>query len=370
MFAVPRSYFVVTKMRAAREALERMRPTKMGAALEALNSSYQEMCVRFRGTRSHGLGKRLLAQLAFEACYFTNRQELLEQGLHEALASVCKIDRVVATASDVSLDAIGAISGYKLEKARTLWNQSYRTATPIKGSGSVRRLNVETGPSKPCFPRCRAVIEPNDITGLQPQGLASIVERLTNPKLQLVELALDFPADTMVDTEFIENYATFGKSKPRRVGQMPAYDSWGSRKGSKLVKSYFKGEIFAHRVELEFHAPDIEKYGIDSWSDFAKFATVIPERHISFGRMDHKALAERLRGDGFSPMEIRQIQQRVRNLEWNLGAAMNYLRGDVGLTNATRLLTSLTDVNRVVREALEKWAADWHASSKALKGNK
>ena len=143
----------MTKMRAAREALERMRPAKMEAALEALKRIYQEMCVRFRGTRRYGLGKRLLAGLAFEACYLANRQALRENQGHEPLACVAKIDRVVVTATAVDLDPIGAISGYKIEKPRSLWNPGLpdRHAEIREEPGVSARSSSNPCPSSPVF---------------------------------------------------------------------------------------------------------------------------------------------------------------------------------------------------------------------------
>jgi hypothetical protein len=349
------------KMRAAQEALRRMRPTKMDTALATLKRRYQAMRIQFRGTRNHGLGKRLLAGLAFEEIYAATRLELEQSGLYESLACVSKIDRVVATASDLSLDALAAISGYEIKKPRSLWNKSYRTATPIKGTGSIRDVIIESAPAKPYYPRYRVVIQPRDVSGLEAQALASILERLTNPKIQLVEVAFDFPFDSIVDTEFVERYGVFGKSNPRRVGQIPAYDSWGGRKGPKFVKSYFKPEISGHRVELEFHASDLQRCHITDPFHFQRFATLLPGHHIFFGRIDHQMLRRRLFHQGFSADQMREIPARVKNLEWNLSAALNYLRRDVDLKNVRRILVPVDEVNFAVQEALEKWATAWRA---------
>jgi hypothetical protein len=347
------------KFRAARQALERMRPPKMDAAAVTLNRRLRDLCTQFRGTRNHGLGKRLLAKLAFERRYAAHRRELFETQLYMPLECTCKIDRTAVIASEVPIDAIAKIPGYQMEEEQPLWKQSYRAATRIRGIRSIHKVSVEHKPAKPCYPPCRVVIEPRDSIGLQPADLAAILECLREPKIQLVEVAFDFPADSVVDTEFIENYAVFGKSDPCRVGQVPAYDSWGSRKNSKFVKSYYKGEIFAHRLEIESHAPDLEKYGIVGVADFPKFAVVLPKHQIFFGRIDHSALTIRLFNAGLPAEKVREIQHRVRNLEWNLCAALNYLRREVGLTNVRRNLIELGDVNKVVRDAIEKWAEDW-----------
>lgn len=366
------------KMIAARETLARIgqqldqtlglygapasRPAKMQAARDALKRQIENLRLQFQGTRKQSLAKKLLARLAFEDCYIANREELRRSQRYEPLSCVSNIDRVVATASDLVLGEFDEVSGYEIGKARPLWNQSYRTATPIKGGGSVRQLTIESGPAKPCYPRYRIAIEPRDSTGLEAQDLALILKRLTNPKLQLVEVAFDFPFETVVDTEFVERHGVFGKSEPRCVGKIPVYDSWGSRKGSKLVKSYYKAEICVHRLELEFHAPDLRHYGITDIVNFQKFATLLPGHHIYFGQIDHGALVRRLVTEGFTPEKVREIRSKVRRLEWNLSAALSYLRRTVGLTNARRLLTPLEEVNLVDREALEKWAAKWRTA--------
>ena len=110
------------KMRAAQEALRRMRPAKMDAAREALTIRYRTM---FAGDwRKRGLGKRLLAGLAFEEIYAATRLELEQSGLYEPLTAVSGIDRVVMTASDVAPDALSSIPGYELQEARSPWGQS------------------------------------------------------------------------------------------------------------------------------------------------------------------------------------------------------------------------------------------------------
>ena len=312
------------KMRAAQEALRRMRPAKMDAAREALTLRYGTMFAE--DWRKRGLGKRLLAGLAFEEIYAATRLELEQGGLYGPLTAVSGIDRVVMTASDVAPDALSSIPGYELQEARSPWGQSYRTATPIRGAGSVWEVTVESRPVKQCYPPNRVVVVPRDKTLLRAKDLASILERLKSPKFQLVEVACDFPFESIVDTEFVERYGTFGKSGPHSVGQIPAYDSWGSRKGSKFVKSYFKAELSVHRIEPEFHGPDLERYGISNLLDFEKFAALIPEHHIFFGRIDYVALEHRLTAEGYSLEEARAIRQKVKGLEWNLCAALNYLR--------------------------------------------
>jgi hypothetical protein len=357
----------VTKMRAAQDALRRMRPAKMDDAREALVLRYGTMFAE--DSRKRGLGKRLLAGLAFEEIYAATRLELEQSGLYEPLTSVSGIDRVVITPAEVKPEALSSIPGYVLQKARYPWGQSYRTAIPIKGSGSVSEVIVESRPLKQCFPPNRVVVFPRDTTLLRATDLAPILERLTGPKFQLVEVACDFPFASIVDTEFVERHGVFGKSRPHRVGQIPAYDSWGGRKGSKFVKSYYKPEISGHRVELEFHAPDLASSGISSLLDFEKFAVLIPEHHISFGRIDYRALECRLTAEGYGLEEARGIRQKVKGLEWNLCAALAYLRRSIGLTNVGRILTPLDDANLAVKKGLEKWAAQWLADSTQVRKN-
>ena len=64
------------------------------------------------------------------------------------------------------------------------------------------------------------------------------------------------------------------------------------------MKSYFKAELSVHRIEPEFHGPDLERYGISNLPDFEKFAALIPKHHIFFGRIDYAVLASRLTAEG------------------------------------------------------------------------
>lgn len=75
----------------------------------------------------------------------------------------------------------------------------------------------------------------------------------------LVELALDFDESSNVDSRFVKRHAKFGKSRRRMDRGGPGQLRYGGRKSSKLVRCYYKPEVRAYRVELEFHSRFINR---------------------------------------------------------------------------------------------------------------
>ena len=75
---------------------------------------------------------------------------------------------------------------------------------------------------------------------MRPEDVLSVLELLPGAKLVLVELAFDFGFKSGVDGEYVRAHALFGKSRPNNVANLRGYDSWGTRRGSKFVRSYYK----------------------------------------------------------------------------------------------------------------------------------
>jgi len=348
---------VDNRMKAAREALRRRRPPNMVAAENALRALLERMCTEPGPARTSGLAKRLLAQFIFQEYYENWRAELREEDGYDELRCEVKIDLVTATATAVDIGALESLCGEA--ETRPLQHQNYRTAMVFRALGSLRSVSIESEPKKACFPKFRVRIEPHDKTGARSDDLDAVLIWLTDAKLQSVEVAFDYPQESTIDTEFVEIHAVFGKSTPNRVGYLAAYDSWGTRKGPKFVKSYWKQEVGAHRVELEFHATDLKAFRITDVAHFQKFADLLPGHQIFFGEINYAALASSLQRAGHSTEAIREIRANVREREWNLSSALNYLRRRVGLTNTRRLLRPMADVNKVTTEALEAFRAKW-----------
>jgi hypothetical protein len=131
---------------------------------------------------------------------------------------------------------------------------------------------------------------------------------------------------------------------------------------SNLISN--KSKVF--RVELEMRSRFLRHYEIKDPYDFQKLVQILPRRHIQFVRFDEKKLVARLRGMGRKPRPIWEILDDVRLLEGDVWATLNYLRQEMGIKNARRLLDPL-DTNDLVMDALKKWAALWPAAPAKLK---
>jgi len=326
--------------------------TKTWAAHETLRQRLSEL----RDPRHPGLGKMLLARQLHEDRYLETREELEQTGAYDTLSCDCTIDRVVATSTDEFPSGIGRLEGYREQEPRDLWNQPYRLATPYAGVGSVEQVVIESKPKEPYSPHCRTTVIPRDRLGLAPDNLSTLLAQLSQPKLQLVEVALDFPVRSVVDINLVEQQGVFGKSRARRVGRFPTYASWGGHAGSKLVKAYVREWL---RLELEFHGRDLRHNHIDAVVDFPKFAQIIPGQHLFFGRIDENRLLPALRRNNLSAAEISAIRKRISELQWSLVHMLDFLRKEVGLRNTRRLLEPNRQLNRIVREALDAWALNW-----------
>jgi hypothetical protein len=125
-----------------------------------------------------------------------------------------------------------------------------------------------------------------------------------------------------------------------------------------------KSDVF--RVELELRSRFLRQYGIKDPYDFGKLVGILPRRHIDFVRLNQKKLARRLLGMGRRSRPVWEILDDVRLLEGDVWATLNFLRLEVGMKNARRLLDPL-DTNDAVLDALKKWAAMWPTAPKKLK---
>lgn len=120
------------------------------------------------------------------------------------------------------------------------------------------------------------------------------------------------------------------------------------------------------RVELELRSRFLRHYNISDPYDFGKLVGILPGKHIHFVRFNEKKLVTRLRGMELSAKRVSKILGDVRLLEGDVWATLNYLRQEVGVKNARRLLDPLP-ANDLVLDALRKWAAQWPTAPKKLR---
>jgi hypothetical protein len=290
--------------------------------------------------------------------YLKARVELRRDGNYEPLRCTVKLDRLVLTAIAVSLQALCAIPGYRAKPARRLWKKLYGEVTRIYGTGSIRKIIIESAPNVGWLPKFRITIVPRDETGLLYEDLCLVLELLSQFKVVLIEIAFDFPIQSVVDPSYVRRHALFGKTR-MRAGGTALHERWGSARSSKLVRAYVKFEASAFRIELQLHARFLRQHGINHTSDFPKLATILPRHHIHFASLDNRKLREHLRRSALPHETKTAILKSVAESRKSLWSTLRLLRRRWHFVNVRRLLVPLPDMNRIVASALNEWATQW-----------
>jgi hypothetical protein len=337
-----------TKMRMAQEALLRWMNTgrKVG----------EQLTIRM-----------LLALLTLQERYVHMRKQLHEHGGYKRLECDCKADRMVLTTRNQPWRVLEDL-GHRSRPPQRLWDQSYRSISRMRGTKSIREINVEHEPNAGWLAPYRITIIPGDETGIEVQDFRAILEMLPDLKIVLLEIAADFPMDSMIDTDFVRRHLLSGKMWLRRgSSENKFHQRWGPSTGRMVVRTYAKWAASTMRLELELHARFLRDKEIKDLFDFQRLAGIIlAKKHIWFGQIDEKKLMAQLRRNGIGKEEQRQILQQVKTRETSLWEVLRFLRRTTGLKNVRRLLRPLDDVNQVVADAFEKWAAQWQAKPTRL----
>ena len=358
------------KMRMAREALERMGPPKMDAARDSVKRPNSKMLAArearlrlYADIQRQRIGrnftpKMAAAAIALARAYESMRGRLRETELYEPLACDSKVDRFIATTEKLSPKAILGIPGFKASNPRRLWKRDYRFAQRIKGTGSISQIVVESGPTAAWFAPFRIAVIPRDETGLRFQDLCSLLEVLPSVKIIVLEVALDFSNRSVVDLDYVRRFGLFG-STWLQPGSNPYHDKWG-HVGSKIVRAYVKWGTSQFRVELELHIKFLRENGIQDVFDFRQLLFVLFPDHIHFVRLDEAKLDRALHRSGLGLDERRAVRARVQQKAQRcLWEALRYLREKAHLTNVQRLLVPVPEMNRVIRESLQRLVSRW-----------
>ena len=77
-------------------------------------------------------------------------------------AATSKLDRIIITAREVPLQELGRIPDYRAKKPKRLWKKLYREVTRIYGTGSIRKIFIESGPNVGWLPKFRITFIPRD----------------------------------------------------------------------------------------------------------------------------------------------------------------------------------------------------------------
>jgi hypothetical protein len=294
--------------------------------------------------------------------YLAERLDLRQAGNYGALQCTVKLDRIIITAREVPLQELGKIPGYRAKPAKCLWKKLYREVIRIYGTGSIRKIFIESGPNVGWLPKFRIAIVPVDTTGLLLEDLRLILELLPQFKIVLLEVALDFPLRSVMDTSFVRQHLLCGKTW-MRAGGTALHQRWGSARGSKVIRAYVKVEASSFRIEFQLNARFLRQHGLNDTFDFPKLATILPRHHIYFAALDQRKLREKLQRSGLPHRTRTEILRTVAMSRKSLWSTLRLLRRKWRFANVRRLLSPLPEVNGVVVTALNEWAAQWQTQS-------
>ena len=199
--------------------------------------------------------------------------------------------------------------------------------------------------------------------GIEPADVLPVLKRCRYFRFLVVEVAFDFSSRTGVDRAFVRRHGRFGKSRRRFDRGGPEELRYGSRKSGKLIRAYWKEEVEAFRVEVEFHSrllakgrhPKAEKNYqlIDAPS---KILPLEVEKHFRFVRIRWRALegylSHRYGSQGRTILSSARAKARI-----SLQSVTRFLKRK-GVTNVHRFLTPLS-INRSVDEAFANWLLDF-----------
>jgi hypothetical protein len=250
----------------------------------------------------------------------------------------------------------GLWSGQKRQiRAQTKGSfQPYGCAQWFHGARNGLKVAIESDRRERFLSPYRLTLFADDLTGLLPAEVFNVLEQVPDFQLTMIELALDFPEG--LDRGKVRQHVLFGKTRP--APSVNGTDYWGTRKGLKLCRCYFKSPIQAFRVEFELRPRFLKYYGVRDVFGFQKLAGILPSRHISFGKLNEKKLIDRMNHMALSAKRRQRVLHTVALMSSDLWTSLNYLRDDVLLRNTRRLVDPLP-INTTIADALRKWAAQW-----------
>jgi len=289
-------------------------------------------------------------------------QETLRRRTNNSDGAKCvsRLDRVQGSCDNDPAPPLMELPGLLPAESRPIRRpgngafQPYSRAQWFHSTKHEGKLVVESERREHWLPPFRLTLVADDVLGLSPPDVFSVLEQLPDFKLTMGELAVDFPEG--MDRGGVRSHGLFGKSRPAPA--VNGTDYWGSRKGAKLVRCYFKPQIQAFRVELEMRPRFLKYHGVRDIFGFHKLAAILPSRHIYFGELNESRLHSRLRRMGMSVRRQREILRMVAAMEGDLWPTLNFLRHDVRMRNTRRLVDPMP-INEIVADAIRTWAAMW-----------
>lgn len=288
---------------------------------------------------------------------------------------VVRLDRLEFTATGIAKKQILDIPGFRSGDDHFVRRKApenflpYRRVANFESDTSIRKMDVLYKPTARWIAAFKVTLISQDKTGLQPVDVLSILELLPGAKVVRIEVAFDFGYSAGVDGAWIRSHSLFGKARRNQVGIRRGWDAWGSRRGAKFVRSYYKKELKIHRLELQLNRKFLRRFGINDIFDFRRLMSILPVNHILFAEINSAKMLHHLRTGGHWGSEFRQILERVADGSGDLLLQCSVLRKRGGLRNVRRVLIPLKE-NHLVAKALETWAAQWPVGPKRLGGQR
>jgi hypothetical protein len=157
-----------------------------------------------------------------------------------------RLDRIGVTTSGISEDLILKSRKFRRVNKHFVWRKypqqflPYDRVSKFTSRTSICEMHVLTGRQMKRLAQCKITMIARDQTGLQPRDVMAVLDLLPDVRLVMVEIAFDFGFNSGVDGAYVRRHGLFGKSRHSQVASHRCYDSWGSRKGAKFVRSYYK----------------------------------------------------------------------------------------------------------------------------------
>jgi hypothetical protein len=299
--------------------------------------------------------KMLPALLSLQERYGETRKHLRKEGGYEGLTCECKLDLIILIATQFPFVAFKDL-GYRVPAPERLWRQLYGFVTRLKGTKSIRKINIEHGPNKPWLAPFRITIIPRDASGVVVQDFRSILELLLDFRIVLLEVAFDFPLGSVIDVDYVRRHFLSGKMN-LPGGTDPYHQRWPG--ASRDIRAYAKWETVKSRLEFALGSRFLRAQEIDDIFDFRGLGEILAPKYISFADLNRAKVLQIVDKSRFTARRKAEIRAALKAREGSLWETLRYLRQNVGLKNTRRYLVPLTQTNDVVKEALKKWAEAW-----------
>jgi hypothetical protein len=282
-----------------------------------------------------------------------------------------RLDRVEVNAAEIATEQIPDIPGFLKIDDHFLNRKDpkdflpYRRIANYESEGSIQQMDILYEPTCQWISPFKVTLIPRDVTGLQPPDALSILELLTGAKIVRMEVAFDFGYQSGVDAEWIRSHSLFGKARRNQLESRRGWDCWGSRKGAKFIRSYYKKELGIHRVELQLNRRFLNRFEIRDIFDFHRLTAILLGKHFWFAKIDEAKMRHHLRMTGHWGREYRQILERVADGTGDLCEQCSALRKRGKLKNVRRVLVAKAE-NALAQKALRNWAAQWPKAANRL----